>query len=170
MIKLFLIQLFLSATIYDTEYQHVIDLGYNIPATTYIVSKNSGYDLVHNIVYLTSREYSTEVFDEIQYKDKENGYYFSSACFPEDGYIRSQSRHEIAHVIEYRGNLFKDGRWFFIIRNIDVKRSISLYATESPREAFAEAFSMYTSPLYGTKIKRLPKSVEDYLNSIKRKT
>lgn len=153
------------------EIERLLTLGYKMPQGVVVKSdrKRAGYDLTHNIIYLPTREYSPEVWAELQEKNKRNGYYYSSALTPKDGYVASQTRHEVAHAIEYQNNLFKDGEWFAILQQIDPKRDISEYASTNPREAFAEAFAMYTSPLYGAEIKRMPKVVEDFIEAIKTK-
>lgn len=159
--------LFGFTTEHQEEISRIESLGYKIPPTEYQESSNPGYDLVLNIVYLPTNEYDIETWMNIYSRNKNKHQYFSSAIRNEDGLIRSQTRHEIGHVIEYQNNIFKDGRWFEILNQIDVKKEITEYASTNPREAFAEAFSMYTSPYYGTKIRRLPKIIEDYIESLK---
>lgn len=169
-----LLALFLYSEVYANPYikeiNRVTELGYKIPASTnFVEGKRFMYNLITNTVTVSDKTYSISSWEELQSKNKQNDYYFSSAVIPADGYIESQTRHEIAHAIEYQNNLFKDGQWFEILRKIDVKRDITEYAATNPREAFAEAFALYTSPFYGSKIKRLPVNVERYLESVKQR-
>jgi len=84
--------------------------------------------------------------------------------------VQSLLRHEYGHHI-HKGLLGgKRARWFKIYN--DRKKSktwgaISNYASTNMHEAFAESFSAYTSPLYGTTKRRvLPKEIEDFMKDL----
>lgn len=170
MVLIFL-TLLMAESVSASELSRLLTMRYVFPTPKkVVVGDRAGYDLNGDVLYLPGKEkLSLEAWAEMQSKNKKNGYYFSSTVDPEDGYVASQTRHEYGHLLEYRSNIFKDGNWFEILRKIDPKRDISEYASTDPREAFAEAFSLYTSPLYGVKIKRMPKIVEEYLESLKQK-
>jgi hypothetical protein len=48
----------------------------------------------------------------------------------------------------------------------DFFEKISEYAGDSPLEAFAECFSIFTDPIYGKVKKRLPKVIEEYFEEL----
>lgn len=84
-------------------------------------------------------------------------------------------RHEYGHHLQ-RQLLTEEELLDFskIYKNHDVKwweKKVSEYASTNTTEAFAECFSAYTSPLYGTAKNRfLPKEIEDYFAKIFGKT
>ena len=152
--------------IVDQEIQRVKNMGYDIPTPAAIgFVKKPYYNRTTDKIGFPNTE--REEWSDKLWRDKSSGNYYNSAIHPSDGYIPSQTRHELAHLFEARNHIFVDGKWFDILRRIDIKNDISEYAATNEWEAFAEAFAMYTSPLYATKIKRLPRIVEEYLESLK---
>jgi hypothetical protein len=87
---------------------------------------------------------------------------------------RSIIRHEYGHHVHLKILDAGDKEiWdkFYTKKLIDDKsyfiKNISEYAGTNHKEAFAEAFCAYTSPLYGTsKYKKLPKEIEETLEQI----
>lgn len=152
----------------DREIQRIKDMGYSIPEPSKIrFDEEPKYNRTTREITLPSMERDAKTWAGVLWRNKWKGQIHSSAAFPEDGFIASQTRHEIAHLIEHRKFLFVNNKWFRILLEIDESTAISEYAATNPWEAFAEAFTIYTSPLYGTKLKRLPKAVEEYLESLK---
>jgi hypothetical protein len=150
----------------DVERSRIEKMGYTIPADVKIVEGNRFmYNVTRHILTVVDREYSPEVWFEMMSKNEKNGFYFASSVSPDDDYRSSQARHEMGHAIDFASGLSSSEEWNKILNSIDVQKSISQYATTSPAEALAEAFSMYTSPLYGAKVRRLPEVVERFIET-----
>ena len=84
-------------------------------------------------------------------------------------------RHEYGHFIEM--SFFdKDdrARWADLYRKLTVQdkgkyfKKVSVYANQDAREAFAESFAAYSSPLYESGVigKTLPKELEEYFEEV----
>ena len=87
-----------------------------------------------------------------------------------DGYYR----HEIGHAVHH-GMLgtSSESQWsnMYWDRSLDWwKKNVSEYSTTNHREGFAECFSLYTDPLYGSsKQWKLPKVIEKFFDGILKK-
>jgi hypothetical protein len=92
-----------------------------------------------------------------------------------ESHIATNVRHEFAHILDIKQNITQRGftsDWSKVTTKIAKEhkffsKNISDYAGKNGREYFAEAFSHYTSPLYGTKeVSKFPKELEDFLETI----
>ncbi len=87
-----------------------------------------------------------------------------------DGYYR----HEIGHAIHrsMRGSSL-EGRWANMYWDQPSnwwETKVSSYASTGHKEGFAECFSLYTDPLYGTRESwRLPKIIEEFFDDVFKK-
>ncbi len=86
-----------------------------------------------------------------------------------DGLL-STARHEYAHAIFDVLDGQNKGRWNMLVRENGgatfLKENISRYAATDIEEAFAEAFSAWTSKQYGQKGLRLPDVIEKYFEEV----
>jgi hypothetical protein len=79
----------------------------------------------------------------------------------------STLRHELAHHFQKSMELSRKRKWLELWADSGKKnyfqKKVSFYSGTDSGEAFAEAFSAYTSPLYGTsKTRLLPKQIEAF--------
>jgi len=77
--------------------------------------------------------------------------------------LRTLFRHEYGHHVYHRGLYFRDWAEVWSQEKDDIARMVSKYAAANEKEAFAECFAAYTSPLY--KKKKLPKKVEEFFKT-----
>jgi hypothetical protein len=99
---------------------------------------------------------------------KRRGYFAESGIF-------GDFRHEFGHHVQIQmgkvGKAMKklDRKWDKLWKKLgeeDFFEKISEYAGDSPLEAFAECFSIFTDPIYGKVKKRLPKVIEEYFEEL----
>lgn len=153
-------------TPYDKEIANVTTSGYRLPANiTYVYGERFQYDISTRVLTYSDKSYSPEEWSIVMSK---RNYVASSAVTPNDPYNNATFRHELGHAVDTRkGRLSDTQEWIDILSGIDIGRDITEYAKVSRKEAFAEAFALYTSPEYGKKVKRLPPTVEQFFESIK---
>lgn len=80
-------------------------------------------------------------------------------------------RHEYGHHFHNKSSREIKDKWLKLWSDEGgadlIKNNVSKYAAANNREGFAESFTTFTSPLYGTTEKlRLPKKVEDFFKEI----
>lgn len=82
-------------------------------------------------------------------------------------------RHEFGHAYYERARFYAEARtgqnWNLVHKSLsdrEWRSSVSRYSTSNRHEAFAEAFSLYTSSRYGISGKRLPSAVEHYFDRV----
>ena len=85
----------------------------------------------------------------------------------EKDFMKVAYRHEMGHVVDRQYLLTSGGQVDKAVLKELMK--LSQYAKTNAHEAFAEGFSYYTSPLYGTKYRRLSKEAEKFFDDVVKK-
>ena len=126
----------------------------------------------------TLAEYD-KVYDKITYSNGKNGVSSKrvsrnlqkvtpgkwSGCNDLSGTVR----HEIGHAVQHRISGSTRRNWNVVYGSMSTKtisKQISKYGSKNAQEAFSESFAMYTSPVYKSSSKKLPKDVDNYFKNL----